>query len=406
MVSDLDTLVTKNTKPEPPPVLTSSERTEPDHQSIKELEPRLDSQQQARRSVSRNSSKIKLLLGIGVVIGVIWILYETGNQSIRPAPPSSSQSSETLISGQNGIQQTLSQPKTPSRPSEETPPVGTNLILGSGQIRYCLAENIRLDSAQSGLNNTIESDAARFNEMVGDYNSRCAEYRYRRGSLESARSEVERYRSLLESEGRSRFTQILSVGPRRDPIKNSKVKGLDSSDSSMGGLKGPREIVADVPNLSSHASQKRSTEASSDHANFRVCIDGKTPSLCNHSILMPSEAIRVDRAERRANFETCSDGRYPALCNHSLLTTTQTLRVDASEKEANLKTCIDGRYSPLCNHSLLTEDQFALVKQAEQEANLEECIDGKYPALCDHSLLTSDQAALVRNIELRTGREN
>ena len=37
------------------------------------------------------------------------------------------------------------------------PPVGQNQVLSTAQIRYCLAEDIRMESAKSTVNNYIES---------------------------------------------------------------------------------------------------------------------------------------------------------------------------------------------------------------------------------------------------------
>ncbi|UVO37626.1 hypothetical protein KUL72_04340 [Bradyrhizobium arachidis] len=59
--------------------------------------------------------------------------------------------------------------------------------------------------AKSAVNNYSESDVDRFNAMVADYNNRCSSFRYRRGTLESARHEIEPYRSQLQAEGRSRL---------------------------------------------------------------------------------------------------------------------------------------------------------------------------------------------------------
>ena len=89
------------------------------------------------------------------------------------------------------------QPQAPSRPSESKPSVGRNNVLSTAQIRYCLAEKIRLDAADTVLNNYSDSDVDRFNRYVNDYNSRCGEFRYRQGALESARRDVEPYRSKL-----------------------------------------------------------------------------------------------------------------------------------------------------------------------------------------------------------------
>ena len=97
------------------------------------------------------------------------------------------------------------------------PPVGQDLVFSTAQIRYCLAEDIRLEGTKSAVNNYIDSDVDRFNAMVADYNSRCGSFRYRSGALESARRDVEPYRSQLQSEGRSRFARSPSTGSLSTP---------------------------------------------------------------------------------------------------------------------------------------------------------------------------------------------
>lgn len=183
MVSDVDAAVThaEEERPEPTPNDAPAGGSGPAPQPASEPEPSREPYQQAAQPAG-GSSAGKWLLGIGAVIGVIWLLSESGNTYYPSAQP-------------------------PSRPTEERPPVGTNLVHGPAQLRYCLAEHIRLDAAQGALNNYEASDVGGFNAMVVDYNSRCGEFRYRRSSLESAKSDVERFRQMLESEGRSRITQ-------------------------------------------------------------------------------------------------------------------------------------------------------------------------------------------------------
>jgi hypothetical protein len=77
-------------------------------------------------------------------------------------------------------------------------------VFSIAQIHYCLAEDIRLESAKSAANNYIDSDVDRFNAMVADYNSRCSSFQYQtnnrgRNDLNSAQRNIEPFRSQLQS---------------------------------------------------------------------------------------------------------------------------------------------------------------------------------------------------------------
>ncbi|RYG58308.1 MAG: hypothetical protein EON56_00050 [Alphaproteobacteria bacterium] len=91
--------------------------------------------------------------------------------------------------------------------NEDKPPVDSNLVFSSAQLRYCVAEEIRLGGAKAAADSAIDTDVNRFNSMVADYNSRCGSFRYRRGELESVRRDVDSYRSQLSAEGKTRFTR-------------------------------------------------------------------------------------------------------------------------------------------------------------------------------------------------------
>lgn len=157
-----------------------------------------------------DNSGWKWVLGIGAVIAVIWMAAGSGNKNQTSPSYSSSHSTPSYSPP-------VATPAAPSRLSEELPPAGTNNVLSSAQLRYCLAEDIRLESAKATVNNYIDSHVDRFNGMVSDYNSRCGQFRYRKGALESARSEVERYRADLQAEGRGRFSTGTPAAPKLTP---------------------------------------------------------------------------------------------------------------------------------------------------------------------------------------------
>jgi hypothetical protein len=200
-VSDVDAAITtavqQKSNQSPGGAAMDSAHLPPEGPSKREAESSGLPYQVTGQQPSGTSSGGKWLLGIGVVIGVVWLISSMNN-----APsPGRSQPTPNITNPYDQID------KRTGRPTEEVPPVGTKLVLGPAQIRYCLSEGIRLDAARTALNAYLELDVDRFNAMIANYNSRCSDFRYRSGSLESARAEVERNRLTLEAEGRARFSR-------------------------------------------------------------------------------------------------------------------------------------------------------------------------------------------------------
>lgn len=94
-------------------------------------------------------------------------------------------------------------------PSESRPSVGTGMVLSDDQIRYCLSETIRIDTWQAAVDQYSTNAVDSFNRAVGDFNSRCSNFKYRRGALERVRVEVEERRAALQKEGRGRSMRNL-----------------------------------------------------------------------------------------------------------------------------------------------------------------------------------------------------
>jgi len=156
---------------------------------------------QARSQPTPESPTGKWALGIAAVIGVLWLIGEADKSPSALAPSYSTPARSTTPS----YSAPPAQPQVPTRPDETKPPVGQDLVFSASQIRYCLAEEIRMDAAKAVLNNYSDFDVDRFNAMVTDYNSRCGSFRHRRGALKRAREEISPYRNQLYADGQHRF---------------------------------------------------------------------------------------------------------------------------------------------------------------------------------------------------------
>lgn len=85
--------------------------------------------------------------------------------------------------------------------------------LSIGEIRYCLAEDIRISAEQSELNELRSTDEERYNSNVDginasitDYQSRCSKRSFNLSDKQMAEPQVENQRASLEAEGRARVS--------------------------------------------------------------------------------------------------------------------------------------------------------------------------------------------------------
>lgn len=226
MVSDVDEVVVNTPKQSQ----KAPSESAPQQSAGNSQQAKLTQTYQAPAQPSGGSSAGKWMLGIAVVIGLIWIANQSdNNRSSKPAYSPGTSSTSTAPASQPAVVQ----PQAPSRPSESKPSVGRNNVLSTAQIRYCLAEKIRLDAAESVLNNYSDSDVNRFNGYVNDYNGRCGEFRYRQGALESARRDVDPYRSQLQAEGRSRFVRSSSTTARSPASTQASKPSRPTPDATV-----------------------------------------------------------------------------------------------------------------------------------------------------------------------------
>lgn len=255
MVSDVDETIekTKHTPPELP-LNSSSPKNLPNGNNAPEVEPKI--YQQAPLKPAGLANGIKWVLGIvGAILFLAWI----GSLTDKSATDASNyqptaESAPTVDSSQS---------TTSSRPYEEMPPYGTNLVLNTNQIHYCLAENIRLEASKDTANNNIESDVTSFNANVADYNKRCGEYRYLQSDLYNATSDIEPYRSVIEAEGRSRFTvSAPEYAPHIQPITTSENTYLAEAEPEVQDT----ELENENTDLTQHASVESGSDSSTTSA--------------------------------------------------------------------------------------------------------------------------------------------
>lgn len=145
------------------------------------------------------SGNRRWLWGAGAVLFVLWLIGLANNSGTGSSAPAAGSARTTSPSADS--QPSSLEPS--SAATEQMPPLGADRVLGAAQIRYCLAEEIRLEAARDAV--SVDADVDRFNAMIEDYNTRCSSYRYRREVFESAQRQVQRNRMALQAEGIARF---------------------------------------------------------------------------------------------------------------------------------------------------------------------------------------------------------
>ncbi len=224
LVSDADTTPPLAAKEESAASAPSTERPAPQAAQPQPSQPHPTHQEPAQPPSSGPSGG-KWVFGIAAVIGVLWLIGQSNKSSTSPASAYSPPAQTATPS-----YSPPAEPQVPSRAEESMPPVGQDLAFSTAQIRYCLAEDIRLEGAKSAVNNYVDSDVGRFNAMVADYNSRCGSFRYRSGALEIARRDIEPYRGQLQSEGQSRFARP-STGSTSTSVQSSPSAAVSSAQN-------------------------------------------------------------------------------------------------------------------------------------------------------------------------------
>lgn len=313
LVSDVDTTPPPAAKIEPAAAAPGAGRPAP--QPAQPQPSQRQTCQEPAQPPPSGSSGGKWVLGIAAVIGVLWLIGQSDKSTTSPAPAYSPPAQTATPS----YSPPPAEPQAPSRPQESMPPVGQDLVFSTAQIRYCLAEDIRMEGAKSALNNYIDSDVDRFNAMVADYNSRCGSFRYRSGALESARREIEPYRSQIQSEGRSKFarpsTGSLSTPPPSRPAPDATVQAIQRKLNELGYDPGTADgLMGRGTRSAIIAFQQDRGLAASGLADQALLLQlQRTPALTSPS---PAESrptaasVQLSSAEAASLEAACSTDKY------------------------------------------------------------------------------------------------
>lgn len=144
------------------------------------------------------------------LFGLVGLLsLQNSNTSYRsPATPNTYAAPESYAPAPAYPAQLAYQPPQPSYNSplqqnsymESIPAVGSNLVLARNEILYCLSERTRLQAMGVYVDGSNNIYISHYNTLVGDYNDRCSNYRYRQSDMDEAKAFVDGSTDRLKAE--------------------------------------------------------------------------------------------------------------------------------------------------------------------------------------------------------------
>ena len=149
--------------------------------------------QQLKTKLDRKRLGKKVKWGIYASIAAVIGFFVIADEMDRPSNRSTYQPSPPRVV-------TPTPAPAASATVETRPPVGQGLTFNRSQIRYCVFQGQRLDVIRTLSTTNYQID--RFNALIGDFNSRCSNFRYRGGDLSAAEREARENAAELRADAR------------------------------------------------------------------------------------------------------------------------------------------------------------------------------------------------------------
>ncbi|WP_312165419.1 hypothetical protein [Massilia timonae] len=218
----------------------------------------------------------------------------------------------------------------PSRP-ESKPAVAQGAVLNVPEIRWCKRRQIELESIQGILDGERQSEVAAFNSMVEDYNSRCSNFRYRRGNVEQVEREFASESAIIKKEAQSVWVRtVLGLDKENDADLDLEPE-MDSEPDDRSASRAPAKPSAQNSTLtidSLNSDERESLESACSSAKvlegpaaFARCQKGQLAKLASSPRNIDLSALNRDELESIES--SCSQQKVlygPAAYNKCLVT--------------------------------------------------------------------------------------
>lgn len=191
--------------PAPPPVCTVAGAGVPNAKAQRLVPgPRwVEKDGRAVSSTVTRGYRFLLLLIVAAAVGYVFYLYQRGS-----------------VEGEEPV----------SLAKEMVPPKGQDLMLAPAQVRYCVAQGIRLGSAAEQAVGLSAAASARMRLVFNDFDQRCTDYQFEPGSFLAVEQGVEADRAILEQQGLSLLASIKLIN---DPLNDEFPEPVAQSEAAL-----------------------------------------------------------------------------------------------------------------------------------------------------------------------------
>jgi hypothetical protein len=315
----------------------------------------------------------------------------------------------------------------PAVSDERMPPVGHDNVLGITEIRWCKREKVRIDAIEIVINHAVELEVGTFNAKVDDYNSRCAEFRYRRGQVEQVDLELAAERESIATISQSQWYQAWAGASDVPAAAPASVERTDEPQpSAFGSAWGAKPERAPSQTDLSQEEQASIDSACSDqklmygNAAFDKCAAKKIAALKVGPRNIDLTALTA--SERESIESACSDQKLvggPADYNACFVRKLSALKtaprnIDLSElsqweRESMESSCSDQKLveGPAAYNRCMSR-KLAALRAGPRTVNLSTLSEGRRASIesaCSDQKLVEGPAAYNKCLMQKLGRQ-
>ena len=111
-------------------------------------------------------------------------------------------------------------------------------MFDAGQIRYCVAQNMRLSVQNKLVRSEVTQEVNRYNDMLGDYTLPCRNFKYERGELQRVLAALEADRAQIEAQAKIEWQAQREdlpdeVRPARAPASAPRPRRVEPAERPL-----------------------------------------------------------------------------------------------------------------------------------------------------------------------------